>query len=166
MARPLVLSDASPLIALGAVGLLSLLRALFSAVRTTATVHAEVVPGTDPPQPGEREIEAAVRAKWLRILKRDWSEPDLSFLDPGEASVLRAAAHSRGPCLILLDDLPARAVAKQMGFQITGTAGLLLVAKRRHLLPAVRPVFERLLEHDFRLSADLIKAVLSEAGEI
>ena len=129
MARPLVLSDASPLIALGAVGLLSLLRALFSAVRTTATVHAEVVPGTDPPQPGEREVEAAVRAKWLRILKRDWSEPELPFLDPGEASVIRAAAHSRPPCLILLDDLPARAVAKQMGFQITGTAGLLLAAK-------------------------------------
>ena len=165
MARPIVLADASPLIALGVAGQLPLLKALFEKVKTTAIVLAEVAPGGEKPLPGETEILQAVRAKWLTPLEREWDEPTFSFLDAGEESILRAVSNLRSPCLLLIDDLPARAAAKDLGFTVTGTAGILVRAKRQGLLPAVRPVVETLHARGFRLSTELIKAILVEAGE-
>lgn len=165
MARPIVLADASPLIALGVAGQLPLLKALFEKVKTTAIVLAEVAPGREQALPGEAEILQALRAKWLTPLNREWEEPAFTFLDPGEESILRAASNLRAPCLLLIDDLPARAAAKNLGFAVTGTAGILVRAKRHGLLSAVRPVVETLHARGFRLSTDLIKAILAEAGE-
>jgi uncharacterized protein len=165
VARPVVLADASPLIALGVAGQLHLLQSLFGKVKTTEIVLSEVAPGGDQPLPGKMEILEAVRAKWLTPLNRDWDEPAFPFLDPGEASVLRAASNLHGPRLLLIDDLPARAAAKSLGFAVTGTAGILVNAKQRGMLPHVRPVLEQLHANGFRLSAELIKAVIVEAGE-
>lgn len=92
-------------------------------------------------------------------------EPVFAELDEGEASTLRAAVNLRRPCLILMDEKAGRAIAQELGFAVTGTAGIILAAKRRRLIPAARPVFEQLLENDFRLSAELIRAVLTESGE-
>ena len=64
-----------------------------------------------------------------------------------------------------MDEKAGRAIARELGFAVTGTAGIILAAKRRRLIPAARPVFEQLLENDFRLSAELIRAVLAEAEE-
>lgn len=160
---PLVLADASPLIALGIVGGLAWTHALFGKISLTAAVHDEVVPGGG--RPGEREIAAAIRRGWLKLVQEQWTEPVFAELDEGEASTLRAAVNLRRPCLILMDERAGRAVARELGFAVTGTAGIILAAKRRRLIPAARPVFEQLLENDFRLSADLIRAVLDEAGE-
>ena len=165
MARPIVLADASPLIALSVAGQLYLLKALFEKVKTTAIVLAEVAPSVEHPLPGETEILQAARAKWLTPLNCEWDEPTFSFLDAGEESILCAASNLRAPCLLLIDDLPARAAAKNLGFAVTGTAGILVRAKRQGLLPAVRPVLETLHVRCFRLSTELIKAILAEAGE-
>jgi uncharacterized protein len=165
VARPIVLADASPLIALGVAGQLHLLKALFDKVKTTAIVLGEVAPGGEQLLPGEAEILKAVRAKWLTPLNREWDEPTFSFLDAGEESILRAAFNSRVPCLLLIDDLPARAAAKSLGLAVTGTAGVLVHAKQHGLLPAVRPVLETLHAQGFRLSTELIKAILVEVGE-
>lgn len=160
---PIVLADASPLIALANVGGLAWVHSLFGKVALTAAVHGEVAPGSD--RPGEREIAAAVRRGRLRIIREQWAEPAFAELDEGEAGTLRAAVNLRRPCLILMDEKAGRAVARELGFAVTGTAGIILAAKRRRLIPAVRPVFEQLLEKDFRLSADLIRVVLAEVGE-
>ena len=153
------------MIALGAASQLHLLRALFGKIKTTRIVLGEVAPGGEQPLPGEAEILQAIQAKWLTPLDREWDEPVFPFLDPGEASVLRAASNLRAPRLLLIDDLPARAAAKGLGFAVTGPAGVLVNAKRRGLLPSVRPVLERLHANGFRLSTELIRAVIQEAGE-
>jgi uncharacterized protein len=165
VARPIVLADASPLIALGVAGQLPLLKTLFGKVKTTAIVLEEVAPGGEQPLPGEPEILEALRNKWLTPLNREWVEPAFPFLDRGEESILRAASNLRTPSLLLIDDLPARAAAKNLGFAVTGTAGILVRAKRHGLLSAVRPVLETLHARSFRLSTDLIKAILVEVGE-
>ena len=159
---PIVLADASPLIALGIVGGLAWTHALFGKVALTAAVQGEIAPGSN--RPGEREIASAIRRGWLKVMGDEWAEPAFAELDEGEASTLRAAVNLRRPCLILMDEKAGRAVARELGFAVTGTACIILAAKRRRLIPAVRPVFEQLLENDFRLSAELIRAVLDEAG--
>ena len=162
-AASIVLADASPLIALGIVDGLAWAHALFGKVSLTATVQGEVAPGNG--RPGEREIAAAIKRGWLKKIRDEWQEPASAEFDAGEASTLRAAVNLRRPCLILMDEKAGRAIARELGFAVTGTAGIILAAKRRRLIPAARPVFEQLLGNDFRLSSELIRAVLDEAGE-
>jgi predicted nucleic acid-binding protein len=56
-------------------------------------------------------------------------------------------------------------VARKLGLHVVGTLGVLVEAKRQGLIPAVRPLVERLTEQGFRLSTAVIDAALSAAGE-
>lgn len=89
----------------------------------------------------------------------------MADLDPGEATTLAAAAPLGAGCLVLLDDPPARQRARALGLRIAGTAGVLLIAKQRGLIPAVRPLIEALMNADFRLSAEVVATVLEDADE-
>lgn len=158
-----VLADASPLITLAAVGGFEWLHRLFGAVALTDVVLAEVMPGTG--RSGERELGRAIEAKRLEVIEDKWPTPQFPELDEGEASVLRAAVNLGGPNLLLIDERAGRAVARELGFAVTGTVGIIVAARRRLLIPAAKPVFEQLLARDFRVSAELIRAALSECGE-
>ncbi|MBW1717328.1 MAG: DUF3368 domain-containing protein [Deltaproteobacteria bacterium] len=56
-------------------------------------------------------------------------------------------------------------IAEMQGFRLRGTAGVLLRAKQNGLVPALKPLIERLLDFDFRLKPDFVKATLELAGE-
>ena len=61
--------------------------------------------------------------------------------------------------LLLIDEWTGRAVARELGFPVASTVGIIVAVRRRTLIPAVRPVFEQLLDRDFRIS------VYQECGE-
>jgi hypothetical protein len=67
--------------------------------------------------------------------------------------------------VVVLDDALARQVAEMLGLGLTGTLGLLLDAKRAHLVPTVAPLLDRLQELSFRLAVHTRAAVLELAGE-
>jgi predicted nucleic acid-binding protein len=67
---------------------------------------------------------------------------------------------------ILLDDDPARKLAGQLGLPVIGTAGVLLLAKERQLIPAVRPSLDALIENRFFLAQTVYELILTRAGEI
>ncbi len=85
-------------------------------------------------------------------------------LDSGEAEVI-ALALELDTTDVVLDDLDARRFARQAGLQPIGTLGLLLAAKRHHLLDAVQPEIDALQAAGFRVSQTLVERVLAEAGE-
>lgn len=163
MAEKIVLSDASPLIGLAAADGFGLLRKLFGTVTVTATVRREVIAGKG--LPGASDLGKAIRAGWIRVMKDFPGEMPFAWLDAGEASTLFAAMKLGRPCLVLIDETAGREQARALGLAVTGTAGVLLVAKQRGLMPKVRPYFETLMRTDFRLSAEVIRAVLDNAGE-
>ena len=67
---------------------------------------------------------------------------------------------------LLIDETEGRGIARSMGIRITGLLGVLLRAKQDGHIERVRPCIDRLvIEARFRLSEDLIKAVLYQAGE-
>jgi predicted nucleic acid-binding protein len=67
---------------------------------------------------------------------------------------------------LLLDDRRGRLAALTMGVNIIGTLGVLLVAKRKGLIPVIAPEIERLqTQVGFRLREELKVRVLREAGE-
>jgi predicted nucleic acid-binding protein len=78
---------------------------------------------------------------------------------------LRAALHYGEGALVIIDDLAARRIAAERGIPFTGTAGVVVEAKRAGLIKAVRPMLERLAEIGFRLSPELVEAILHEVGE-
>ena len=163
MARQkVVLADASPLIGLARIGGLTWLRKLYGSVSVTREVRAEVsVAG----QAGQPELAAAFRARWLRQLRSASVDPELSRLDAGEASTLRAALALGDRGLVILDDFAARREARRLGVEFIGTAGVIVEAKRTGLIDRAAPAFERLTEEGFHLSEDLIHAILAELGE-
>lgn len=67
---------------------------------------------------------------------------------------------------ILLGDRAARRVAQELQLLVTGTAGILLVAKRHALLSRIRPALDALVRTSFFLSPQLYDELLQVAGEI
>lgn len=162
MAR-LVLTDASPLIGLSLVDGLPWLAALFGEAWMPEEVRSEVLSGSG--FPGEQAIRGAMGRGWLRL----WSQPvgalPLPDLDEGEAACIRIAMGHGGESLVLMDERAGRATALEMGLQVAGTAAVIGMAKTRGLVASARDVFAALHQSDFRISAEVIRTVLSRVGE-
>jgi len=82
----------------------------------------------------------------------------------GEAEALAVALEHPGST-VLLDEKRARRFAAERGIAVIGTAGVVIRAKQRGLIPSVRPVLNDLLSTGFRLSDSLYAGVLRRAGE-
>ena len=163
---PAVISDASVLICLGAVGQIELLREFYTEVFVPPAVWGEVTSAGA--RPGAAEAQAGRNAGWLQV-RTPTPTPHLAnlqrTLDAGEAEAI-ALATELPRSLLLLDDADGRETALQLNLDFTGTVGVLLRAKRTGKLPALKPVLDRLTQqHSFRLSRSLYEAVLRQAGE-
>ena len=163
MAERLVAADASPLIGLAAAGAFDLLRRLFERVTVTAEVRDEVMAGGG--RPGVREMAEAIDNGWMVVAVAGPDKAQFADLGAGEASTLALAIESPGPCLILMDEPVGRAHARARGIPVTGLAGVLLAAKRAGFISRVSPLLERLEGSNFRLSEEVIRTVLEQAGE-
>lgn len=85
-------------------------------------------------------------------------------LGRGEAEALALASELDDP-LVIIDDRLARQLAQLQRFRITGTAGVLLRAKQKGLIPAVAPYLENLKEAGFFIGADVEQRILTLAEE-
>ncbi|MEB3207967.1 MAG: DUF3368 domain-containing protein [Synechococcus sp.] len=159
----IVITDASPLIALARVGGLSWLQQLFTEVMVTDVVLAEVLTGRYPDT--EAPIRQALAAGWLQTVAIANTEPALPDLDEGEASSIRLALSRNGPALLLIDERSGRAVAQELGLSVAGTAAVIGLARQRGLIPSARQVFAALHASDFRIAPAVIQAVLDRCGE-
>lgn len=168
----MIVTDASPLIALAKIGQLGLLRDLFGQVATGPHVKVEVIRGGRKIQaPEVSAIETAFQERWMRELAPNPAETRLSRqiqkgsrLHAGEAEVI-ALGSSRG-LLVLLDDKEARIVAEAMAVEYMGTAGVLLEAFFRRVLDAGE--LEAAVEHLSRviwLSPAVVAEILKRARE-
>lgn len=66
---------------------------------------------------------------------------------------------------MLMDERAGRATALEMGLQVAGTAAVIGMAKTRGLVASARDVFASLHQSDFRISAEVIRTVLTRVGE-
>jgi len=160
---PVVISDTSPLRALAHLGHMEWLQELFHQIRLPPAVASEL---RHPPS----ALAAVDVAGWQflviqspRNLQRV-SEFRLR-LDAGEAEAL-ALAEELHADVVLVDELAGREVARQCGFTVLGTLGILLRAKQQGLCPAVAPLLDRLQrELNFFVSPGLRQTILRQAGE-
>jgi predicted nucleic acid-binding protein len=149
-----IISNASPLIALEQIGHLSLLKQLFGTIRVPPAVANEVAPTVVlPPWVERHELAQPIGPQILG-----------ASLGPGESEAVSLALET-GAQLVLLDDRPARRLARALHLPVMGTLGILLTAKRHEPLPTLRPHLYALLQHGFRVAPALYENVLNAASE-
>lgn len=85
-------------------------------------------------------------------------------LDKGEASAITLALDITNPILIL-DDYKARKAAERLGFEITGTLGVIIKAKMEGHISSVKLILEKIKKTNFRVTPKLEQQVILEAGE-
>lgn len=163
MEPPRVVTNASPLIYLSILNRISLLDKLFSEVYLPEAVYREVViQGRG--QPGAKETQTALDEGWLRrmtVRNRTAVDGLLDELHLGEAEAIILA---RGLDIgrVILDDRAARSKANLMGLLVTGTIGILLLAREKGLAENIQEDLDRLKQHSFRISPDLYARLVRE----
>jgi len=160
----IIIADSSPLIAFGSIDKLSVLSQLFGKVVVPAVVANECL--LDKTRPGAVAIAKAIDDKLIQICTTsEPHQPDdiLATLDDGEAAAI-ALAHSLNLPLII-DEKLGRDVAKKLGVKIIGTVGVLLLAKQKKMIEAIKPILLLLKNGRYFLSDALIKDALKHAKE-
>src|SRR5437867_3119520 len=109
----LIVSDASPLIALHQIGQLELLQRLYANLILPSAVIGEVAPSVGRP---------------LWLVERALSQPIAgriiqAGLGPGESEAI-ALTFEMNAHRVLLDDRPARRLAQALGLRVRGTIGV------------------------------------------
>ncbi len=152
MSSGVAVSDASPLIALHQIDRLDLLQALFDSVVVPPSVEQEVAPSVG-------DLPAWIRRRQAPQL------PGLAGdLHAGEREAI-ALALDLAADFVVVDDLPGRRAAASLGLPIIGSLGLLVRARERGLIGAVRPVMDQLIANGLFASAPLYREILEAVGE-
>jgi predicted nucleic acid-binding protein len=158
--RP-VIANNTPLVALWTLGRLDLLRDLYGQVLIPQAVYDEFLAT-------ERALrQAALQdTPWIQVVSLSNPQRVRVYvgLDQGEAEVL-ALAEERSARLLIIDEYKGRRYARRLGLPLTGTLGLLLAAKERHLVPNLSALLVDLQDAGLCLDAELIAQVLRLAGE-
>ncbi|MEM7585318.1 MAG: DUF3368 domain-containing protein [Acidobacteriota bacterium] len=149
-----IVADASALIALHQIDHLDLLEQLFQRIVIPPAVTREIAPSVSlPAWIDQRGLSQPIGAQILA-----------ASLGAGESESISLALETDAKWVIL-DDRPARRLAQALRIPTVGTLGILVAAKRRGLISAVRPCLEALLRHDFRMAPMLYDRVLKDVGE-
>lgn len=147
-----IISDTSCFIILANIGELDLLQKVYRQILTTVEVAIEY---------GERlpdwiVIESVNDKHSQKILETQ--------LDKGEASAL-ALAIETSDSTIIVDDYRARKVAEKPGINYTGTIGVIIKAKLKGIILSIKPLLAKIRQTDFRITAEIERQALKEAGE-
>lgn len=86
-------------------------------------------------------------------------------VDLGEAAVFALAKENEAQ-LVIIDDWDARQHARRIGLPVKGTVGVLLEAKGKGLIDAIKPLLDELLANGAHLGTSLINEALRQAGEM
>lgn len=148
----IVIADTSCFILLDKINELDLLQKVFKTVTTTKEIANEF----NKPLPTWVTIQAATNHRYAELLEIE--------IDKGEASAI-ALALETNDSLLILDDQKARKLAERLKLKYTGTLGVLLKAKERDILPAIKPLLQKIQQTNFRFSEKVFSEILREANE-
>lgn len=142
-----VISDTSTLILFHKIDEFNILQKVYTELVTTPEIAAEF----GEPFPDWIKIYPVKDKKYQVFLQTQ--------VDDGEASAIALASEFQ-EVLLVLDDLKARKLALQLDFKITGTLGIIHKAKQLGIIEKVKPLIEKLLATDFRISDTIVKEIL------
>ncbi|NEQ69412.1 MAG: DUF3368 domain-containing protein [Symploca sp. SIO2D2] len=161
----IVISDTSVFTNLAAIGYLYLLQQLYGHILIPTAVYQELT--VDPPVFGTVEVKTLQWIEVLSVNDRRMVEQlqNIAQLDLGESEAIALSLEINAE-LLLIDERRGRREANQRGIRITGLLGVLVEAKHRGLIPAVKPLMDNLIATSkFRVSQSLYNQILAIVRE-
>lgn len=158
-----VVSNAGPLIALARIREIEWLPRLYGDILIPEAVHREIIT----PDKKRAGVDTFVDAAWLHVepVSEQAAVSQLrSTLDAGESEAI-VLALEREADILLMDEALGRRAADARGVALSGTLGVLLLAKEEKLIDDVTSVLDRLISTGFRIGDALYDFVLEQAGE-
>jgi len=152
----LVVADTSPLFYLLSIEQIDLLPRLFGNILVPDAVYEEL---RHPAAPTVVREWAAPLPPWAEVRSVEiLADAALAPLGAGERAAI-ALALTLNADLILIDERKGTAVAREKGFEVTGTLGVLSLAAR-HGLVDLAESFSRLKRTNFRYRQEIMDALL------
>lgn len=155
-----VVSNTTPLITLGEIGLLDALGQLYGTVWIPPTALAEYQRGQSA-HPQRPDLDSV---SWLTVHPAPSDPLVPSSLDAGEHDAI-ALARAVQASRILLDERDARMAAMRLNLVVTGSVGVLLAAKHVGIILHVKPYLDRMLAQGRYISPSLYEQVMRQVGE-
>ena len=157
-----VIMNASPIICMMKAGIIEVLPALFKDIVVPQEVKREILVR------GRTDLKGEVLAsyQWIRLVNDIVVAPQVASWDlgQGESAVISFALENPGFWAVI-DDREARRCATALHCRHTGTLGIIVLAKRRGVIPSIRGYLERLKEAGLWLSDELVDQVSRKSGE-
>ncbi|MBQ7515693.1 MAG: DUF3368 domain-containing protein [Schwartzia sp.] len=137
-----VVVNSSPLIALGGIAQLHLLRTLYGSVMIPDAVYREI--SAKPDSVCKKTVDEA--RDWIQVYSIENLLAKNMFqsrLHAGEVEVL-ILAQEKAADLVIMDDALAKRHARYLGMRVTGTLGVLMKARRENHITALRPLIRKM----------------------
>jgi predicted nucleic acid-binding protein len=159
-AKPVVVNS-TPLVAFWSIGRLDVLRGLFREIMIPPAVRDEFL-STEK----ETRRKTLHDESWIRVVALENQNRAAVYagLDEGEAQVL-VLAEEQNASLVLIDERKARRYAERLKLPLSGTLGVLLLAKEEGIIPSISPLLKAIQEAGLYLHEELVQQVLKMAGE-
>jgi uncharacterized protein len=158
-----IVTNTGPLDVLAKIDQPGLLQQIFTSVAIPPAVHRELLAKSG----AEASRLDAALTQFIEVV----AEPELlpavkivtDHLGTGEQQAI-ALAHARNTALVI-DERLGRQAARQLGLTVTGSTAVLIEAKQRGYIPAVRPLLEEARREGYWLSDELMTIATKLAGE-
>jgi len=163
-----VVSNTSPLIALSMIEQFPLLFRLFQKVYVPKAVYREMIESKSVHEYGKKELQDAVNRNEVTIYTVQNAmlvEQLYGKMHRGGLEVI-VAAKELSLELLLIDERTARNFAEMNLLTPIGTIGLLVAAKKRGFIDALKPYLDLLMERGFRINRDIYISLLRTVGEL
>lgn len=158
-----VVSNTGPIIALSKIRQLPLLKTIFGNILVPPVVAREVFAKLD------NEIEDLERAfsDFIQITEKPILPKEVEIvirsIDAGEKGAIGLAYNLNA--LLIIDDNQARNAARKLNLEITGSVGVLLLAKQKKLIPSLKQLMLDIRENGYFYSDELIETAIELANE-
>jgi hypothetical protein len=160
----IVISDTSPINNLAQINQLHLLQTLYGVVFISEAVYQEL---TSPEfwVAGASEVQTYDWIKMYSIRNRALVTALEEELDIGESEAITLAIELKAEQL-LIDERRGRLIAERFNLRYTGVLGILVEAKHKGLISAVKPLLDALInEAGFWVTSALYQRVLKAVNE-
>ena len=158
-----IIVNSTPLISLAVINRLELLRRIFGDVYVPRAVYDEVITNGK----GKTGYHQLLKINWFNIAEIENIELKRSImvqLDEGEAEVV-TIAKDKNISPVCIDEFAGRQYAKLLGLEVIGTLGILLTAKKKSYIPAVKPLCDKLISNGRYIERNLYNEVMKKAEE-
>ena len=157
-----VIMNATPIICLIKAGITDILPSLFKDIVVPEEVKREIL------VKGANNLKEKVFAsyQWIRLVDDIVIAPQVASWDLGQGESAVISFVLENPDFwAVIDDREARRCAMALHCRHTGTLGIIVLAKRRGVIPSIRGYIERLKEAGLWLSDELVDQVCRKSGE-